>query len=88
VTCKLSKSKKKPKITCKVTYKTKRTRAAWRLTRGKRTVAHGVAKARNGRAAVDTGALRGLRRGSYRLTITLSGGGSKSVVSTSVIRVG
>jgi len=55
VTCKVKKNGVKTKVTCKVKLAKPKSSAsvAWRLTRRQRTVAHGVARARNGRVRLD-----------------------------------
>jgi hypothetical protein len=58
--------------------------ARWRLARGGRTVAHGVAPVRGGRLAVDLAGLAGVRPGTYRLTVTVGAGSRQAVVHQTI----
>lgn len=62
------------RVTCKVRLATKKkakagARVAWRLTRGQRTVAHGIALARHGRFRLVLLDAEGLRPGRYVLRL-------------------
>jgi hypothetical protein len=66
------------RVTCTVKYASsvkgkKANTADWRLTRGRRTAAHGKTSIRGGRLRLDLARLNGLRPGSYTLVITVGG---------------
>ena len=87
VTCKVGGPKRKRRLACTLKYKTKRTKVTWRLALGKRTIAKGDAKPRRGRAAIKVAPKRGLKKGRYKLTVTVSGGGTKAVKATRTVRI-
>jgi hypothetical protein len=75
VTCKVPKAKKgQVKVSCTVSQagaSRQSSRAAWRLARGKRTVARGGTNVRRGRLALDLAHLPGVHRGRYVLTVRI-----------------
>jgi hypothetical protein len=73
------------KVTCKVKLATKKkakagARVAWRLTRGRRTVALGTAPARHGRFRLVLSDADGLRPGRYVLRLPGQGPATPFVV--------
>jgi hypothetical protein len=82
VTCRVKKSGVKTKVTCKVKLAKPKSNAsvAWRLTRRQRTVAHGVARARNGRIRLDLPGADRLPPGRYVLHLAGRRGGISFVV--------
>jgi hypothetical protein len=86
VTCMVKQKRKggktKVKVTCKVKLAKPKSSAlvAWRLTQRRRTVASGVAHARNGRLELRLSALARLHRGRYVLHLAGRGEGTPFVV--------
>jgi ELWxxDGT repeat protein len=79
VTCRL-RGKRGRKVVCKVRFprkaSSKKARAQWRLTRRGRTVAHGLTAG----TTIDMGRARRLRPGRYRLTVTVAGASTVTVI--------
>lgn len=82
VTCRVRKSGVRTKVTCKVKLAKPKSSAsvAWRLTRRQRTVAHGVARARNGRIRLDLPGANRLPPGRYVLHLAGQRHGTAFVV--------
>jgi hypothetical protein len=84
VTCKVKQGKhgKGPKVTCKVVLfsHVSRARVHWRLSRGGKIVAHGVARARHGHVSLRLSHLAHLRPGRYTLRIAGRRNGIKFVI--------
>jgi hypothetical protein len=85
VTCKVKKSGAKTKVTCKVKLVKPKSSAsvAWRLTRRQRTVAHGVARARNGRISLALPGVDRLPPGRYVLHLAGRRQGTSFVIRVS-----
>jgi hypothetical protein len=75
VTCKVTGSKRLPKVRCSVTYSggAQIARARWRLERGSRVIRSGSSRITHGHASLQISPLHGVKPGTYTLLISADG---------------